>query len=148
MLTTTPKLVVNENNNPVAVLLDYQDWSKIKKMLTSEEVATEILDLETISHRAIASESALEVNFTFPLKDISETHKTEAKNKAKKAYIMELLRCGDISTGRAAELLDMPRLELIECMGEYNISIFPDYTSEELEREVNETVKMLEQYKK
>lgn len=89
-----------------------------------------------------------EVRFTVAIANIPETIKLEAESKAKEAYVMTLLRHDDISTGRAAELLGIPRVELFDLMGAYGISIFDDtMTREDLEREVAETAQMLEKYK-
>jgi hypothetical protein len=58
---------------------------------------------------------------------------------------MELLRQGNISAGRAAELLTIDRWQLSDLMGLYRISPFAPQTSKELEREVAETTRLLEQ---
>ncbi len=53
--------------------------------------------------------------------------------------VIELLRQGDISAGRAAKLLGIDRWQLAEIMFAYGISPFDDtITREELEREVIE----------
>ncbi|WP_236721438.1 UPF0175 family protein [Trichormus sp. NMC-1] len=61
---------------------------------------------------------------------------------------MTLLRHGDISAGRAAELLEIERWQLSELMDIYQISPFPTQTKEELQEEVTQTVEILSQYKK
>jgi predicted HTH domain antitoxin len=140
MLTIKKKIVIDEQNTPIAVLIDYQDWQKIEQQLgDTPKLEPAIADRQ---------KPQFEVSLVFPGQDLPEAHKLEAESKAKEAYIMILLRHGDISTGRAAEILGIPRVDLFARMGEYGISVFPDYTPEELEREVNETARMLEQYKK
>jgi hypothetical protein len=52
---------------------------------------------------------------------------------------MELLRHGSISTGYAAQSLGISRLEILNLMGQYKISIFPEQTPEKLAQEVAET---------
>ncbi|MFB2934821.1 UPF0175 family protein [Aerosakkonemataceae cyanobacterium BLCC-F154] len=89
-----------------------------------------------------------EVKFNLEISQIPEAVRLEAEKKAKEAYIMTLLRHHEISSGRAAEMLSIPRVELIDLMSKYDISPFPDQTREELEREVAETLLMLEKYKK
>jgi predicted HTH domain antitoxin len=84
------------------------------------------------------------IQFTLQLSDIPDAIHQEAESKAKEAYIMTLLRHGIISSGRAARLLDIPRLDVIELMGEYGISVFAPQTQAELEQEVAETRSMLE----
>jgi predicted HTH domain antitoxin len=139
MIPQTKKIVTDEQNRLVAVLIDYPDWEKIEQLLVTHQSKVEaISDSKT---------PQIEVNFTIQVRDIPDAHRQEAESKAKEAYVMTLLRHGDISTGRAAEILGIPRVDLFDLMGEYGISVFPDYTAEELEREVNETARMLEQYK-
>jgi predicted HTH domain antitoxin len=74
---------------------------------------------------------------------IDEAQRLEAERKAREAFIMELLRQGNISAGRAAELLSIDRWQLSDLMGLYRISPFVPQTSEELEREVAETDRLL-----
>jgi len=44
--------------------------------------------------------------------------------KAKEGAVMELLRKGRISQGKAAELLDISRHDLLDLMALYNIPVF------------------------
>jgi predicted HTH domain antitoxin len=71
-----------------------------------------------------------------------------SRKKAKEAYIMTLLRHGDISAGRAAELLEIEQWQLSDLMDIYQISPFPSQTKEELQQEVTQTLAILSQYKK
>jgi predicted HTH domain antitoxin len=61
---------------------------------------------------------------------------------------MTLLRHGDISAGRAAELLEIERWQLDDLMNSYKISHFPTQTKEELLQEVTQTLEILTQHKK
>ncbi|MDM3847110.1 MAG: UPF0175 family protein [Aphanizomenon gracile PMC649.10] len=61
---------------------------------------------------------------------------------------MTLLRHGDISAGRAAELLEIEQWQLSDLMDIYQISPFPSQTKEELQQEVTQTLAILSQYKK
>jgi predicted HTH domain antitoxin len=88
----------------------------------------------------------IEVKFSLEVAHISQATRQQAEQKAREAYVMELLRQGEISSGRAARLLNMHRVDVLDLMGKYDISVFPDQTREELEREVKETMKMLEKY--
>jgi hypothetical protein len=47
----------------------------------------------------------IEVKFTQALTGVSEEHIAQAKRKVHEAFVMELLRLGEISAGRAARLL-------------------------------------------
>jgi predicted HTH domain antitoxin len=89
-----------------------------------------------------------EIKFTLTLPEVSEIHRLEAEKKAKEAYIMTLLRHGDISAGRAAELLEIERWQLSDLMDLYHISPFPTQTKEELQEEVTQTLEIISQYKK
>ena len=84
------------------------------------------------------SSQEIEVKFTIAIPEIDEAQRLEAERKAREAFIMELLRQGNISAGRAAELLSIDRWQLSELMGLYQISPFAPQTPEELEREVAE----------
>lgn len=50
---------------------------------------------------------------------IDEAQRLEAERNAREAFIMELLRQGNISAGRAAELLGIDRWQLSDLMGLY-----------------------------
>ena len=90
-------------------------------------------------------ESQIEVKFTVDLTEIPEEHRLAAQRKAHEAFVMELLRQGDISAGRAARLLDLNRSELSKLMYEYNISPFDDtMTLEDLQQEVSDCIQMLD----
>ncbi|MBD2626729.1 UPF0175 family protein [Trichormus variabilis] len=89
-----------------------------------------------------------EIKFTLTLPEVPEIHRLEAEKKAKEAYIMTLLRHGDISAGRAAELLEIERWQISDLMDIYQISPFPSQTKEELQEEVTQTLEILSQYKK
>ena len=57
--------------------------------------------------------------------------------------MLELLRHGDISAGRAAKLLDISRWDLSDLMSEAGISPFGELTAEELAAEVEAALKIL-----
>ena len=89
-----------------------------------------------------------EIKFTLTLPEVPEIHRLEAEKQAKEAYVMTLLRHGDISAGRAAELLEIERWQLSDLMDSYKISPFPTQTKEELLQEVTQTLEILNQHKK
>ena len=45
------------------------------------------------------AKTELEVRFTLPLDEVLLKHKVGAEHKAKEAFVLELLRQGDISAG-------------------------------------------------
>ena len=88
----------------------------------------------------------IEVQFTFtlPINESFLEHKTDAERKAKEAFVLELLRYGDISAGRAAKLLDISRWDLSDLMSAAGISpFFADLTAEALDAEVEAALKVL-----
>ena len=88
------------------------------------------------------AKTQVEAQFTLPIDENLLHHKTEAEHKAKEAFVLELLRQGDISTGRAARLLNISRWDLSELMYEVGISSFDDsLTTEALDDEVKSALK-------
>ncbi len=55
--------------------------------------------------------------------------------KAKEALVMELLREHQISQGKAAEMLEIPRHDLFNLMTRYQVSVL-DLTHDELKAEI------------
>lgn len=79
------------------------------------------------------------VEFTIPIHNVTDTIRKEAENKAKEAYVMTLLKHGEISSGKASQLLGISRLDMIELMSKYDISLFDDSMSlEEFQSEINQ----------
>ena len=79
------------------------------------------------------------VEFTLPLSlfNVPANHRAAAERKAREAFVLSLLRQGDVSAGRAAELLDVNRGQLSQLMSAHGISPFDEtQTREELENEV------------
>ena len=88
------------------------------------------------------AKTEVEIRFTLPLDEVLLQHKMEAEGKAREAYVLELLRQGDISAGRAARLLNISRWDLSELMYEADISPFDDsLTAETLDAEVKNALK-------
>ncbi|MHC0067853.1 UPF0175 family protein [Nostoc sp. UIC 10890] len=79
------------------------------------------------------------VEFTIPVHSVNNAIREEAETKAKEAYVMTLLKHGEISSGKASELLGIPRLEVIDLMSKHEISLFDDsMTLDEFQQEVNQ----------
>ena len=70
--------------------------------------------------------TALEVRFRLNVGDVPDAHRDAAWRKAREAYVLMLLRQGDISAGRAAELLGVDRWSLSDLMSAHGISPFDD----------------------
>ncbi|HBR00805.1 MULTISPECIES: UPF0175 family protein [unclassified Roseofilum] len=58
--------------------------------------------------------------------ELSEQVRQRAMEKAKEGYVMALLEVGEISSGRAAKILGISRLEMIDRMHKWGISVFDD----------------------
>lgn len=68
--------------------------------------------------------------------------KMDAERKARETSVLQLLRQGDISAGRAARLLNISRWDLSELMYEAGISPFDNsLTAETLDAEVKSVLK-------
>ena len=89
------------------------------------------------------AKTEVEIQFILPIDESFLQHKTDAERKAKKAFVLELLRHGDISAGRAAKLLDISRWDLSDLMSAAGISPFAEVTAEELTTEVETALKVL-----
>ena len=88
------------------------------------------------------AKTELEGRFTLPLDEVLLQHKIDAEHKAKEAFVLELLRQGDISAGRAGRLLNISRWDLSDLMYEAGISPFDDsLTTEALDAEVESALK-------
>ena len=94
------------------------------------------------------AKTEVEVRFTLPLDGILLVHKADAERKAREAYVLELLRQGDISAGRAARLLNISRWDLSELMYAAGISPLDDsLTTETLDAEVKSALKDFDESK-
>ena len=91
------------------------------------------------------TKAEVEVQFTFtlPIDESFLQHKTDAERKAKEAFVLELLRHGDISAGRAAKLLNISRWDLSDLMSAAGISPFAELSAEDLDAEVETALKVL-----
>ncbi|MBE9144053.1 UPF0175 family protein [Planktothrix mougeotii] len=77
---------------------------------------------------------------------VSVENREKALKKAKEGYVMALLEVGEISSGRAAKILDVSRLDLIKIMNKWGISIFDDSQDlEEFRQEVEQAELILNQ---
>ena len=94
------------------------------------------------------AKTEVEVRFTLPLDEILLEHKAGAERKAREAFVLELLRQGDVSAGRAARLLNISRWDLSELMYEAGISPFDDsLAAETLDAEVKSALKDIDESK-
>ena len=85
----------------------------------------------------------VQFTFTLPIDESLLQHKTDAERKAKEVFVLELLRYGDISAGRAAKLLNISRWDLSDLMSAAGISPFAELTTAALDTEVETALKVL-----
>lgn len=77
---------------------------------------------------------------------LSAEVKQKALQKAKEGYVMTLLEVGEITSGRAGKILGIPRLEVIEMMKRWGVSLFDDSQDlGELAQEVKQAESRLDQ---
>ena len=62
--------------------------------------------------------------------------KDEMEQHIRLMAALKMFELGKVSSGKAAELAGMSRVEFIETCGRYRVSVF-NYTPEELEKEIN-----------
>ena len=62
--------------------------------------------------------------------------KEEMEQHIRLMAALKMFELGKVSSGKAAELAGMSRVEFIETCGRYRVSFF-NYTPEELEKEIN-----------
>ena len=89
------------------------------------------------------TEVKVQFTFTLPIDESLLQHKTDAERKAKEVFVLELLRYGDISAGRAAKLLNISRWDLSDLMSAAGISPFAELTAKELDAEVETARKVV-----
>lgn len=80
-----------------------------------------------------------EVLLRFPVELPEELKDEEVLKKGREAIVMELLRKGEISQGKAAELLEIDRHALFDLIDKYDIPAI-DMTEEELEEELSKDI--------
>ncbi|MGD1700807.1 UPF0175 family protein [Dapis sp. BLCC M229] len=70
---------------------------------------------------------------------LSSEIREKALQKTKEGYVIALLEVGEISSGRAAKILGVSRIKMIEMMNKWSISIFDEEQNlEELRQEVEQ----------
>lgn len=79
----------------------------------------------------------LEFSAEVPEKSLKDK---EELQKGKETIILELLRKGEISQGKAAELLEIDRHTLFDLMAKYDIPM-ANFPPEELQRQVEDAEK-------
>ena len=69
--------------------------------------------------------------------------KEELEQHIRLMAALKMFELGKISSGKAAELSGMSRVEFLETCGRYNVSVF-NYLPEEIEEEIKKDIKTME----
>ncbi|MDJ1171729.1 UPF0175 family protein [Roseofilum sp. BLCC_M154] len=78
--------------------------------------------------------------------ELSEQVRQRAIERAKEGYVIALLEVGEISSGRAAKILGISRLEMMDRMNKWGISVFDDSQDlQALRQEVEQAESILNQ---
>lgn len=77
----------------------------------------------------------LTIQFPDLIMELLELSPEGLEESLKKMIVLELVRKGRLSSGKAAELLGMSRWEFMDLMTEYNVPM-TDLTSEELDEQL------------
>jgi len=77
------------------------------------------------------------VSIEFPEEIIELFGEEELKNFVKKLSVLELVKNGKLSSGKAAEILRMTRWDFMELMSDYDIPM-ANFPPKELERQAKE----------
>ncbi len=73
-----------------------------------------------------------QVNFPVELAFSLKMQEQEFAQEVKKLFLVKLYELGKISSGKAGEFLGLTRVDFLEMLRLYNISIFNDLTEETL----------------
>ena len=77
------------------------------------------------------------VSIEFPEEVIELYGEEELKNSVRKWSILELVKNGKLSSGKAAEILEMTKWDFMELMSDYDIPM-ANFPPEELEKQAKE----------
>ncbi len=63
MRTIKKKIILDEQMNPTAVIIDYQDWQEIERLLTAEKHLADEVDINRYAGVIKLSEDPLEFQY-------------------------------------------------------------------------------------
>ncbi len=75
---------------------------------------------------------SLEVSYPYSLANTLEMSRNEFVLEMKIASMVKLFELGKVSSGTAAKVLGVSRVEFLDLLEKYNVSIFGQYHSESL----------------
>ena len=77
------------------------------------------------------------ISIEFPDEIVELFGENELEASLRKWAVLELVRAGKLSSGKAAEILGMTRWEFMELMSDYDVPM-ADFSEAELERQLSE----------
>jgi predicted HTH domain antitoxin len=84
----------------------------------------------------MANTSTVSIEYPDELRVSLKYKKDEFADEIKKISLIKLYELGKISSGMAAKVLDISRVDFIELLGKFKVSIFPYEDKEELLEDV------------
>jgi len=84
----------------------------------------------------MANTSTVSIEYPDELRVSLKYKKDEFADEIKKISLIKLYELGKISSGMAAKVLNISRVDFIELLGKYKVSIFPYEDKEELLEDV------------
>lgn len=84
----------------------------------------------------MANTSVVSIEYPEELIVSLKYRKNEFAEEMKKMSLVKLFELGRVSTGMAAKALNMNRIDFIQLLGSYKVSIFPYQSQEELLEDV------------
>jgi predicted HTH domain antitoxin len=84
----------------------------------------------------MANTSMVSIEYPDELRVSLKYKRAEFADEIKKISLVKLYELGKISSGMAAKVLDISRVDFIELLGKYKVSIFPYEDKEELREDL------------
>ena len=84
----------------------------------------------------MANTGTVSIEYPDELRVSLKYKRDEFADEIKKISVIKLYELGKISSGMAAKVLDISRVDFIELLGKYKVSIFPYENKEELLEDV------------
>jgi len=86
-------------------------------------------------HKNKKMQDSISINYPEALAFSLKMERKEFQSEIKTLSLIKLYELGKISSGFAAELLEMQRIDFLELLGKYNVSYFHNGLEQELEND-------------
>ena len=84
----------------------------------------------------------VQVDFPQELAFLLRMNEVEFSYEMKKIALVKLYELGKVSSGKAASLLGLTKIAFIDILNQYQVSIFEDLDTSELQKELNKAQKV------